>query len=85
MTFFWRGADENGTNSVRERIDAIDNELTRLFTERMQTVAEVARVKKATGKVVRDPARERAVVNRVTGAGGRRLRTLCEEPVRADF
>lgn len=33
-------------NSVRERIDAIDNELTRLFTERMQTVAEVARVKK---------------------------------------
>ena len=57
-------------NSVRERIDAIDNELTRLFTERMQTVAEVARVKKATGKVVRDPARERAVVNRVTAQAG---------------
>ena len=57
-------------NSVRERIDAIDNELTRLFTERMQTVAEVARVKKATGKAVRDPARERAVVNRVTAQAG---------------
>ena len=57
-------------SSVRERIDAIDNELTRLFTERMQTVAEVARVKKATGKAVRDPARERAVVNRVTAQAG---------------
>ncbi len=57
-------------NSVRARIDAIDNELTRLFTERMQTVAEVAQVKKATGKAVRDPARERAVVNRVTAQAG---------------
>ena len=57
-------------SSVRERIDAIDNELTRLFTERMRTVAEVARVKKATGKAVRDPARERAVVNRVTAQAG---------------
>lgn len=33
-------------SSVRGSIDAIDNELTRLFTERMRTVAEVARVKR---------------------------------------
>ena len=57
-------------NNIRERIDAIDSELTRLIVERMNTVGEVARDKISTGKPIRDRARERTVINRVTAQAG---------------
>ena len=57
-------------NPIREHIDQIDGELTRLFVERMRTVAEVAAAKQAAGKPVRDRARERSVVNRTTALAG---------------
>ena len=36
-------------NNIREHIDSIDREITRLFVERMETVAQVAASKKSTG------------------------------------
>lgn len=57
-------------NSIREHLDSIDHEITRLIVERMDTVGEVAASKKATGKAVRDHARERTILNRVTEQAG---------------
>lgn len=57
-------------NNIREHIDSIDREITRLFTERMDTVAQVASAKKSTGKAIRDHARERTIINRVTEQAG---------------
>ena len=57
-------------NDIRARIDGIDANLTKLFVERMQTVADVAAAKQSTGKAVRDRARERSVINRVTAQAG---------------
>ena len=57
-------------NQIRGQIDAIDDELTRLFTQRMRAVAEVAAYKRENGKAVRDHARERGIVNRVTLQAG---------------
>lgn len=56
--------------NIREHIDAIDSELTRLFIERMDTVGQVAEAKKSTGKAIRDHARERSVLNQVTAQAG---------------
>ena len=55
---------------IRTRIDAIDDELVRLFARRMDCAAEVARTKQTTGKPIRDPAREREILNRLTAAAG---------------
>lgn len=57
-------------NNLREHIDSIDKELTRLLVERMDTVGEVAKSKKSTGKAIRDHARERTILNRVTEQAG---------------
>ena len=53
-------------NELRQRIDNIDNELVKLFAERMGISAQVAEAKKQTGKPVFDPSRERAIVNNLT-------------------
>lgn len=42
----------------REKIDAIDKEIARLFEERMRVATDVAAYKKSTGKKVFDPQRE---------------------------
>lgn len=57
-------------SNIRERLDGIDKELTDLFVQRMQTVSEVAAAKKSSGKAIRDHARERNVLNRVTERAG---------------
>lgn len=57
-------------NDIRTRIDALDDELSRLFIERMRLMDEVARSKSDSGKAVRDHARERAILNRVTEPAG---------------
>jgi chorismate mutase / prephenate dehydratase len=54
---------------LRERIDAIDNEIVALLNERARIALEIGRVKDAQGeKPIRDPAREAAVIERVTSA-----------------
>ena len=57
-------------NDIRQSIDAIDDELVKLFTKRMECSRQVALAKQRTGKPIRDHARERAIVNRLTAAAG---------------
>ena len=47
---------------LRHEIDDIDTKLLELFERRMDVVANIAAAKRATGKPVFDPARERAVL-----------------------
>ena len=60
-------------NEIRAEIDRIDEQLTRLFTERMQAVSRVAEAKQQTGKPILDHARERGILNRVTEQAGDEL------------
>ena len=57
-------------SAIRKRIDAIDDELVRLFARRMDCSRAVAAAKQQTGLPIRDHARERAIVNRLTAAAG---------------
>lgn len=57
-------------SNIREKLDAIDTKITDLLVERMNTVAQVAEAKKQTGKAIRDHARERSIINRVTLQSG---------------
>ncbi len=57
-------------NEIRTRIDAIDDDIVRLFAQRMNCAREIARVKQQVGKPIRDHARERAILNRLTDAAG---------------
>ena len=49
----------------RKRIDAIDDQIIRLFEERMEISGEIAGYKIRTGKPVFDPEREAAVIEGV--------------------
>ena len=51
---------------IRLEINDIDSELVNLFSKRMALSEQVAEYKKKTGKPVFDPARERAIVSRIT-------------------
>ena len=53
-------------NEIRASIDAIDEELVRLFARRMDCARAVAQAKQQTGRPIRDHAREREIVNRLT-------------------
>ena len=57
-------------NDIRRDIDAIDDELVRLFSRRMDCARQVAEAKQLIGRPIRDPARERAIVNRLTARAG---------------
>ena len=51
---------------IRLEINDIDNELVKLFSRRMELSGLVAEYKKNNNKPVFDPARERAIVKRIT-------------------
>ena len=57
-------------NDIRKNIDRIDDRLVKLFAERMDCSRRVAEAKRETGKPIRDRAREREIVNRLTKAAG---------------
>jgi len=44
---------------LRKKIDEVDDDLVRLFQQRMDVSAEIARYKKENNLPVHDPARER--------------------------
>jgi len=52
---------------LREKIDTIDDELVRLFQERMRVAADIAAYKKESGMAVLDKSRERQKLNDVVG------------------
>ena len=57
-------------NNIRQNIDRVDDEIIKLFVERMDAVGEIAAQKKGAGAPIRDHAREREIVNRLTKAAG---------------
>ena len=50
----------------REKINAIDDRILALFLQRMDLAAQVAAYKKANGLPVLHPAREQAVLERIS-------------------
>ena len=55
---------------IRREIDEVDAALTKLFVRRMKAVDRVAAVKRATGRPIRDAAREAAVLDRAAALAG---------------
>ena len=51
---------------LRSRINKTDDELVRIFSERLKIAEEVANIKKAENLPIVDTARERDVINRLT-------------------
>ena len=66
---------------LRGEIDGIDDRMADLFVRRMELAGEVAACKRRTGRALRDPAREREIVSRVTG----RAPAWMETPLRLLF
>lgn len=55
-------------SDYRKQIDSIDEKLTKLFCERMETAAEIAAFKKENNIPILDPKREREKLNAVSSA-----------------
>ena len=56
-----------GIDGWRDEIDRIDEELVRLLNERSTCAIEIGRVKREIGQPVYSPAREKQVLDHVTG------------------
>jgi chorismate mutase len=52
-------------DNLRERMDAIDDELLRLFNERAKVALEIGRLKKGLGLPIHVPSREEQIITRV--------------------
>jgi len=52
-------------SGLRERIDALDDKIIDLLDERASLMSDVAAAKRARGKVLHDPEREDALIERV--------------------
>ena len=55
---------------IRQEINAIDDELVKLFVRRMEAAEAVAEAKRASGTPVTNPAREREILAKVAKAAG---------------
>ena len=53
---------KQGLEFYRAKIDVIDRQLVRLLAERMKLMPEIAKIKKAQGIPVFQPAREKEVI-----------------------
>ena len=67
------GAEVESMDEIRREINAIDDELARLFARRMEASEKIAEVKRRQASPVLDPARERAILSRVAQAVGPNL------------
>ena len=56
--------------NAREKIDNIDEQLMKLFLERLEVAREVALAKRERGGPITDPAREREILSRVSEEAG---------------
>ena len=57
-------------NEIRVKIDAVDDQLLKLFLERMSLAEEVAAYKQANNLPILNKERERAVLAKVMEAAG---------------
>ena len=66
-------------NEIRQEIDAIDEEIAKLFVRRMACADRVAEAKRGTGKAVLDPGREREILAKAAALAGPALApSACE-------
>lgn len=56
----------NELKALRGEIDRVDEQLARLFAERMRLAEEIGQVKKARGLMVRDERREAEVIAKIS-------------------
>lgn len=63
-------SDESTISTLRERIDALDEQLVRLLNERAACALEIGRAKEALGVAVYQPEREQEVLEHVAGVNG---------------
>lgn len=66
-------------NESRKRIDAVDEEIVRLFAERMRISTDIAAWKKENGMPVRDPERERAKIAAMGAMSDGEMRLFTEQ------
>ena len=66
-------------HDYRKQIDRIDNELLRLFHERMDTVRQIALYKKEHGLPILDAAREQEKLNSIDCPYSRKLYAMLFE------
>lgn len=77
-------------DELRQRIDAIDDQLVALVNERAKAAAEIGRIKQASGDATYAPARERSVLDRAVGANkgplsDRTIRAIYRELMSGSF
>ena len=60
----------NDIAALRREIDAIDEDLVRLFIKRLGLMRRVAEAKRTGGLAVCDPAREKEILDRVATEAG---------------
>jgi len=51
--------------TLRQKLDLIEDKLISLLNERVEYVLEIGRIKRAQGLPITDPKREEAILNRV--------------------
>ena len=64
---------ELNLEAIRGQLDQIDDEMIRLFVQRMRLVSDVAAYKKENGLPILDTGRERQIINRVSLQAGEDL------------
>ncbi|XPV68193.1 MAG: chorismate mutase [Halarcobacter sp.] len=57
--------NESGLQELRDKLDAIDNELLKLINERMDIVHQVGVLKAKSGGAIYRPEREKAIIDRL--------------------
>ena len=62
----WKVRDKMNIDELRNEIDSIDEQFSKLFLKRMETAAKIAEYKKDNSLSVFDKGREREVLNKVT-------------------
>ncbi|MBQ9431252.1 MAG: chorismate mutase [Kiritimatiellae bacterium] len=55
---------------IRNEIDEIDEQMLKLFVQRMKAAGEVVAAKRGTGVPVTNPAREREIISKIAKAAG---------------
>ena len=73
---------KNNLQTLRNKIDAVDNNLVALLNERTKLVLEVGKTKHALGEEIYAPEREEAVLRRVVGKNNG---PLTEQSLRAIY
>lgn len=66
-------------NEIREKIDSVDDEITKLYLKRMELVKDVADFKASTGKIVSDNSREREIIFRLSQKAPEELKMYIKE------